>query len=136
VLPTSSLSLKQGTLIPVDVTRVDTDSHLQQLVSDEGIWAIVEGILDKALKFAKSEVSTSESIVVEGHQSVPDLTRKDVNVRVKVEGRLEVNTSWVRACSTGDTIVRDVIWVEEVIRCVDPDLDVGTRSCDTASSSG
>ena len=93
-----ALTLNQGSLVPVDVTWVDGNTHLQQFVGDKSIWTVVQGVLDEALEFTSAEVASSVVVaLVSSNTNVPCLTWQDVNVRVQGETRLEVHASWVWA---------------------------------------
>lgn len=50
-----ALTLNQGSLVPVNVTWVDGNTHLQQFVGDKSIWSIIQGVLDEALEFATGQ---------------------------------------------------------------------------------
>ena len=54
-----ALTLNQGSLVPVDVTWVDGNTHLQQFVGDKSIWTVVQGVLDEALEFTSRQSSTN-----------------------------------------------------------------------------
>ena len=59
------------------------------------------------------------------------MTRKHIDIGVKVETRLEVSASWVRTCRTRNTIVSNIVGVKEIVCGVDSHLNVCTVSEDT-----
>src|SRR4030067_1301553 len=114
------LLLDERPLVPVDVVRVHGDAHLQQLVGNQGVGAVVERVLHEGLNevCAGHTWHAGPNLGPRRVQDVPYLARQDVDVGIEVEELVEVRRPRVGGRDTRNAYLGTAGGHHEVVRGV------------------